>query len=416
MQLALLLSRLLLSAVFLLAGVAKLGDAKGAIQALKDFGIPSRLAPPVSLLLLAAEIAVGAALIPTTLDWYGAWGALALFCIFALGIGVAMARGRDPECHCFGKLHSSRVGWPTLTRNGILAALAGWLVLRGPGQLGPSLWAHVVAAGENERKLFIIAGIVMCFLFFRALKQRPAPAPVVAAEESEDSGWFGDSKEEETADQPPDPTAEPEPAVAVQQAIPQAAPKPMPAPAAASQAPPLKPAPVRKPPVSYVPPIAPALREALAAGTGLPIGTHAPEFILPNLLGQSTSLHSLREPGKTTCLVFATPHCDACRAVMPDISRWSREHSQALNFVVISRGSATPNMAKANGLDPARVLLQQQFELSDNYGVRSTPAAVLIAGSGHVQSQIAVGRPDIQKLVSSAVPSNRKTPSEPRSA
>ena len=48
--------------------------------------------------------------------------------LFVVGIGVNLARGRNPECHCFGQLHSAPAGWKTLARTGALAAVAGLLV------------------------------------------------------------------------------------------------------------------------------------------------------------------------------------------------------------------------------------------------------------------------------------------------
>ena len=41
MNLVLLLARLLLAAVFLVAGLAKLADLAGSRQALRDFGVPA---------------------------------------------------------------------------------------------------------------------------------------------------------------------------------------------------------------------------------------------------------------------------------------------------------------------------------------------------------------------------------------
>jgi thiol-disulfide isomerase/thioredoxin len=55
-----------------------------------------------------------------------------LLLAFAAGIANAMARGRTPDCHCFGNLHSAPAGGSTLTRNLGLAALAGFVVWQGP--------------------------------------------------------------------------------------------------------------------------------------------------------------------------------------------------------------------------------------------------------------------------------------------
>ena len=140
MDIALLVARLLLAGIFLVAGVAKLADRAGSRHGLVDFGIPGALAAPFAILLPLAELAVAAALIPTSTAWWGAIGALALLLLFVLGIGVNLARGRKPDCHCFGQLHSAPAGWKTLLRNGVLAAVAGFVVWEGRdgGGVGPS--------------------------------------------------------------------------------------------------------------------------------------------------------------------------------------------------------------------------------------------------------------------------------------
>src|SRR5215208_6427661 len=122
MTLLLLIARVLLAAIFAVAGVAKLADREGSRRAVVDFGVPSALAAPLALLLPLAELAVAAALLPASTAWWGALGALALLSVFVVGIGINVARGRKPDCHCFGQLHSAPAGWKTLARNGVLAA------------------------------------------------------------------------------------------------------------------------------------------------------------------------------------------------------------------------------------------------------------------------------------------------------
>jgi hypothetical protein len=53
-------------------------------------------------------------------------------------------------------------------------------------------------------------------------------------------------------------------------------------------------------------------------------------------------------------------------------------------------------------VDGSRVLLQREFELSESYGVTATPAAVLVGPDGLIRSALAVGREDIEKLISSS--------------
>jgi uncharacterized membrane protein YphA (DoxX/SURF4 family) len=132
MDMVLLLARLLLAAVFVVAGLAKLADRAGSRQALRDFGVPSVLAAPLGILLPLAELAVGVALVPIATAWGGAVGALALLLLFLAVISLTLAQGRAPDCRCFGQLSSAPVGWPTLVRNGLLAAVAGIVVWHGP--------------------------------------------------------------------------------------------------------------------------------------------------------------------------------------------------------------------------------------------------------------------------------------------
>jgi uncharacterized membrane protein YphA (DoxX/SURF4 family) len=74
MDAALLIARLVLAAVFSLAGVAKLSDLKGSRRAIIDFGVPSAIAAPLGLLLPVAELGVAATLLPATTAWWGAVG------------------------------------------------------------------------------------------------------------------------------------------------------------------------------------------------------------------------------------------------------------------------------------------------------------------------------------------------------
>jgi uncharacterized membrane protein YphA (DoxX/SURF4 family) len=108
---ALLIARLLLILIFAVAGASKLADRAGSRRAVTDFGLPTSLAAPLAILLPLAELAVAAALIPASTAWWGALGALALLLAFVAGISLNLARGNQPECHCFGQLHSAPAGW-----------------------------------------------------------------------------------------------------------------------------------------------------------------------------------------------------------------------------------------------------------------------------------------------------------------
>src|SRR5437016_2191760 len=128
MSLVLLFARVVLTLTFLVAGLAKLADLAGSRQALRDFGVPSVLAPLFGVLLPLAELAVAVTLLPAPSAWFGALGALVLLLLFVAGISAALLRGRTPDCHCFGQLSSAPAGPSTLMRNLALAALSGVVV------------------------------------------------------------------------------------------------------------------------------------------------------------------------------------------------------------------------------------------------------------------------------------------------
>ena len=112
--------RLILAATFVVAGVAKLGDREGSRHAVLGFGLPDRLAGPISIVVPLAELAAAALLIGTATAQVGAALALALLVAFCAAIARSMLRGEAPECHCFGQLHSAPAGPKTLARNLVL--------------------------------------------------------------------------------------------------------------------------------------------------------------------------------------------------------------------------------------------------------------------------------------------------------
>lgn len=153
---ALVVARLFLAAVFLLAGVAKLADRAGTRRALADFDVPDRFAGPLAFLLPAAELAAATALVfPTTARW-GAAGCLVLLAIFVVGLTRVLRRGKAPDCHCFGQLHSKPASWMTVARNLALAAPAAYVAIEGPG---PSLTSWVAHTNATELALVATASL-----------------------------------------------------------------------------------------------------------------------------------------------------------------------------------------------------------------------------------------------------------------
>src|SRR5689334_9377140 len=142
MSIALLVARLVLATVFGAAGTAKISGREGTRVTAAAFGVPAGLTGPVSLALPAAELLIAAALIPASSAVLAGRAALALLAVFSATVAISLARGRRPDCYCFGQFTAAPIGWRTLARNLTLAAVAafvargGWWAGRGRGQPG----------------------------------------------------------------------------------------------------------------------------------------------------------------------------------------------------------------------------------------------------------------------------------------
>jgi thiol-disulfide isomerase/thioredoxin/uncharacterized membrane protein YphA (DoxX/SURF4 family) len=360
MDAALLMARLVLAAIFILAGVAKLSDIKGSKQTIIEFGLPAVLASPLALLLPLAELGVAAALIAASSAWWGAFGALGLLLLFVVGISINLARGKKPNCHCFGQLHSAPAGGKTLARNGVLAAIAGFVVWEGyEGGTGPSAisWLGTLSTAQL---LSLLGGVLVLALlagqwWFLVHLLRQNGRLLVRLEAVEASLATGGS--------------------------------------------------VLGPSQNGTP----GHQEA----EGLPVGSEAPNFSLSGLYGESLTLDALRSSGKPLMMLFTDPGCGPCNALLPEVGRWQEEHAQKLTLSLVSRGEVEENKTKAQEHALKNVLLQKDWEVSESYEVRGTPSAVLISPAGKVAHPVAGGAEGIRGLLSYAVGEGAQLPMQP---
>ncbi len=342
MEAVLLIVRLLLALVFAVAGLAKLADRPGARQAIADFGVPSALARPLGILLPLAELAVAVALIPTSTALWGSVGALALLLLFVLGIGVNLARGNKPECHCFGQLSSSPAGWETLVRNGVLAALAGFLTWRAwEGDVGPSATGWLATLSGPELAALLAGLVVLAAIgaqwWFLVHLLRQNGRLMVRLEALEGVLNAGG--------------------------------------------------------------VVPSPNGTLDV-YGLPIGSEAPDFGLSGLYGETLTLESLLAPGKPVVLLFTDPNCGPCTALLPEIRRWQKEHAESLTFALVSRGPVAENRAKATEHGLTNVLLQKDWEVMEAYEAPGTPSALIVGPDGTIASTVLSGADTIRNFVS----------------
>jgi peroxiredoxin len=346
--LLLLALRLLLAGVFLVAAIGKLLDRAGSRRAFVEFGLPERVAAPLTILLPAAELAIAVALVLPATARLGALGALALLVAFTAGIGFNLARGRRPDCHCFGQIHSAPAGRSTLIRNGGLATLAGVLLVVGwddPGP-GPLDWTGAMTAGELAALAVGAVGIAAAAAvgWFALLLARSHGRLQLAVDELR--------QQLDARGSVPD------------AAIPASVPR------------------------------------------GLPIGRVAPSFELEDLDGRLVTLDSLVGT-RTLMLAFIDPDCQPCRSLVPDLARWQERDDLAV--VPISRGSVSANRRELRHHALRGVLLQQDREVADAFEVQGTPSAVLIGADGRIASSLAGGAEAVRALAGMAPREGRVT-------
>src|SRR5919109_26358 len=156
MDAILLSARLILAAVFVVAGVAKLADREGTVEAVTAFGVPSRLGGVVAGPLPLFELAAGALVVASDTARAGAVVAAALLVCFCVAIARSLVRGEAPDCHCFGQLHSSPAGPWTLVRNFALMAVAGFVIAGGAG-VSATAWIGTLS---GTGLVALLAGVV----------------------------------------------------------------------------------------------------------------------------------------------------------------------------------------------------------------------------------------------------------------
>ena len=337
--------------MFGVAGLAKLADRAGSTRALVEFGVPALLAKPLGIALPLAELAIALALLPLSTAWLAASAALVLLLIFVAAIAFNLAKGRQPDCHCFGQISSSPAGWGTLARNVFLAGAAALIVWQGSDNSGPSMVAWFAVLTIPERVLLGIAVVGLAFVaaegwvLLQVLRQQGRLLIRLDAIEAKLNSGVGVAEASNPGDE----------------------------------------------------------------AAGLATGAVAPRFRLRAVNGMRHTLQSLLSDRKPVVLVFTHPGCGPCKALMPEIGRYQREHAPVLTIAVLSEGSADENRAMEKTHDVSRVLLQKGREVAEDYQAYGTPSAVLIHPDGKIGSALAMGSDSIRALIERTAAQHRST-------
>jgi uncharacterized membrane protein YphA (DoxX/SURF4 family)/thiol-disulfide isomerase/thioredoxin len=330
--------RVLLAVVFVTAGVGKLLDLEGSRQAMRDFGVPDRAVRIAAIVLPVSELAIGLALLFRPSARWAALAASLLLAAFIAGIARALARGEQPDCHCFGQIHSAPAGPITLARNALLAACAVVVVVYGSGPA------------------------IDTWLGARSASQLVAIVTAICAIAATGYAWG-----------------------------------------------------VRRDLRRLRRDLETTRKVAALGRAGLPVGYDAPAFALSDLQGRRTMLTTLLERGKPLLLMFMSPGCGPCAALMPRVHEWQQTLSERLTIAVLSTGSAEQNAVfEEYGLD--HVLLQERMEVADQFGVNVTPSAVFVSREGKIASQRAESQFGIEPLLRLALRDGVDAPTESSAA
>ncbi len=340
METFLLLIRLILFAIFALAGIGKFLDLDGSEKAVKDFGVPENLAKPFSVLLPAGEILIAILLLSAATSWFGALFGFLLLLIFIGGMVYQMAQGNAPDCHCFGQIHSEPVSRKSLIRNGIFAFLAFVLVLSGRNNQGAGIFDSTNSSEGNSMSVILglaTVGLLAAAVYFLKMiseQQTQIMRRIEILELTSHEG--GRETTRENLSNPHD---------------------------------------------------------------GLPIGAPAPDFELPNIDGRNVAFEHLLAQAKPMLFFFVSPTCNPCAALLPEIESWQREIGDKVNFVFVSSGKAQENKDKFAGGAAQQILLQTDREVSTLFGAEWTPTALLINADGSIASYVAAGDVAIRELI-----------------
>ena len=125
MNVVALVASVVLGAIFVVAGGAKIASGPLWPVHVADLGAP-KIAGPV---LPWVELLIGAALVAQLFEPYAAWAAIALTVAFTALIARRLSQGRRPVCACFGAWSAKPLGPGHLARNAAMLALGALSLL-----------------------------------------------------------------------------------------------------------------------------------------------------------------------------------------------------------------------------------------------------------------------------------------------
>ena len=167
--------RLALAIVYAAAAIGKLLTARSTDLLLETFQLSPQLRPAVNA-LPALELGVAAALVFPPTSRVAAAASCLLLVLFCALVARSMSRGLAGTCNCFGRLHSSKIGWSTVVRNMSLLSASALIAVVSSQSRFSSLVNVLTRPGRNVWILFalgVISGsLVVSFARGRSQQHR----------------------------------------------------------------------------------------------------------------------------------------------------------------------------------------------------------------------------------------------------
>jgi uncharacterized membrane protein YphA (DoxX/SURF4 family) len=134
MNYVILILRIVLGAIFIVAGFSKVGHADAFAAQIAGFRIlPQPVIAPAALALPFLELLLGTYLMLGFFTRQAAWAAVVLLATFDAAIASAVVRGMTVSCGCFGPSDVTVTTWTEVARDAVFVLLALVVAFRPPG-------------------------------------------------------------------------------------------------------------------------------------------------------------------------------------------------------------------------------------------------------------------------------------------
>jgi peroxiredoxin/uncharacterized membrane protein YphA (DoxX/SURF4 family) len=323
--------RILLFLVFAVASSVKILDQKRTRQMLLDFKVSPNSVGFIRIALPISEAIVSILMLVPETTTIGAILAIILLTIFSVVTGWFLYHGHRPNCRCLGMIDEGPIGSKTLMRNSLLIIAALVLVLT-PESEGLLGFALIEHISESVTLSSILSVIALLSAFGSLLLSYHL--------------WHQQARLLvliETLEKRPGRNS-----------------------------------------------LSPAIRN-----NGLPIGSVAPIFSLPEANREMRWLEELIAGKSGILLVFMDSDCPACHELIQDTHslRKNLPTSAELVFITSSNGSDD-----SNSIEGVRVLRQSKFEVGEKYSIAATPSAVWVNAQGLIWSPTVQGAGGVKSL------------------